>query len=198
MQASSSHGGPSFQVMTADYRRKFAHWRRINVGRAGEIVVTRERFRSSDQLNQLGPLQSLRALRLHRPLRRRHVVHRLCARPACARTDAQQRPRRKVHRGPAAGAAGISGSVPVCGKGAGTRVRGEATHSRAEGRVGRQREATPQLNQRFQKQPVRRVVAALVPHTFAGQSTRQCGVFQRLEDSVRIGAVGTLTRAGFG
>jgi hypothetical protein len=99
-----------------------------------------------------GPLQSVRALRLHRPLRRRHAVHRLCARPACARTDAQQRPWREVHRGPASGAARVSGSVPVWGEGAGTRVRGEATDSRAEGRVGRQRETTPQLNQRFQKQ----------------------------------------------
>ena len=100
----------------------------------------------------LGPLQSARALRLHRPLRGRHAVHRLCARPACARTGAQQRPWREVHRGPASGAAGVSGSVPVCGEGAGTRVHGEATYSRAEGRVGRQRETTPPLNQHFQKQ----------------------------------------------
>jgi hypothetical protein len=93
----------------------------------------------------LGPLQSERALRLYRPLRRRHAVHGLCARPECARTDAQQRPWRKVHRGQASGAARVSGSVPVGGEGAGTRARGEAAYSRAEGRVGRQREATPQL-----------------------------------------------------
>ena len=98
-----------------------------------------------------GPLQSARALRLHRPLCGRHAVHRLCARPACARTDAQQRPWRKVHRGPASGAAGVSGSVPVGGEGAGTRVRSEATYSRAEGRAGRQRETTPPLNQHFQR-----------------------------------------------
>jgi len=101
---------------------------------------------------ELSPLQSTRALRLHRPLRGRHAVHRLCAKPACARTGAQQRPWREVHRGPVSGAAGVSGSVPVCGEGAGTRVRGEATYSRAEGRVGRQWEATPPLNQHFQKQ----------------------------------------------
>ena len=92
-----------------------------------------------------GPLQSTRALRLHRPLRGRHVLHRICAKPACARTGAQQRPRGEVHRGPAAGPAGVSGSVPVCGEGAGTGVRGEATYSRAEERVGRSRETTPGL-----------------------------------------------------
>ena len=37
-------------------------------------------------------------------------------------------------------------AFPVCGEGAGTRVRREATYSRAEGRVGRQRETTPPLN----------------------------------------------------
>jgi hypothetical protein len=100
----------------------------------------------------LSPLQSARALRLHRPLRGRHAVHRLCARPSCARTGAQQRPWREVHRGPASGAAGVSGSVPVCGEGSGTRVRRETTYSRAEGRVGRQRETTPPLNQHFQEQ----------------------------------------------
>ena len=45
------------------------------------------------------------------------------------------------------------------GEGAGTRVRGEATYSRAEGCVGRQRETTPPLNQR-PKQMVMRIVAA--------------------------------------
>ena len=100
----------------------------------------------------LSPLQSARALRLHRPLRGRHAVHRLCARPACARTGAQQRPWREVHRGPASGTLGVPGSVPVCGEGSGARVRGEATYSRAEGRVGRQRETTPPLNQHFREQ----------------------------------------------
>ena len=33
---------------------------------------------------ELSPLQSTRALRLHRPLRGRHAVHRVCARPTCA------------------------------------------------------------------------------------------------------------------
>jgi len=94
---------------------------------------------------ELSPLQSTRALRLHRPLRGRHAVHRVCARPTCARTGAQQWPWREVHRGPASGAAGVSGSVPVCGESAGTRVRAEATYSRSEGRVGRQRETTPPL-----------------------------------------------------
>jgi hypothetical protein len=100
---------------------------------------------------ELSPLQSTRALRLHRPLRGRHAVHRLCAKPACARTGAQQRPWCEVHRGPASGTAGVSGSVPVCGEGAGTRARREATYSRAERRVGRQRETTPPLNQHFQR-----------------------------------------------
>ena len=100
----------------------------------------------------LSPLQSARALRLHRPLRGRHAIHRLCARPACARTGAQQRPWCEIHRGPASGAAGVSGGVPVRGEGAGTRVRGEATYSRAEGRVGRQRETTPPMNQHVQEQ----------------------------------------------
>jgi putative endonuclease len=37
-------------------------------------------------------------------------------------------------------------------KGARTRVRGEATYSREEGRVGRQCETTPPLNEHFQDQ----------------------------------------------
>ena len=98
------------------------------------------------RVREPSPLQSARAFRLHRPLRGRHPVHRLCARPACARTGAQQRPWCEVHRGPASGAAGVSGSVPVGGEGAGTRVRSEAAYSRAEGRVGRQWETTPPLN----------------------------------------------------
>ena len=89
-------------------------------------------LRQRDSGSTLSPLQSARALRLHRPLRGRHAVHRLCARPACARTGAQQRPWCEVHRGPASGAAGVSGSVQVSGQGAGTRVRSEATDSRAE------------------------------------------------------------------
>src|SRR2546425_8645890 len=87
----------------------------------------------------LSPIQSARALRLHGALRGRHALHRLCARPARARTGAQQRPWREVHRGPASGAAGVSGSVPFCGEGSGTRVCVEATYSRAEARVDRQR-----------------------------------------------------------
>jgi hypothetical protein len=110
----------------------------------------------------LSPLQSARALRLHRLLRRRHVVHRLCARPTCARTGAQQRPWREVHCWPASGAAGVSGRVPVNGKSAGTRVRGEATYSRAEGRAGRQCETTPPLKPGSRKQLKRAVAAPLV------------------------------------
>jgi hypothetical protein len=88
---------------------------------------------------------------LHRPLRGRHAVHRLFARPACERTEAQQWPWREVHRGLASCADGVSGSVPVREEGAGTRVPGEAAYSRAEGRIGCQRETTPPLNQHFQK-----------------------------------------------
>ena len=78
-------------------------------------------LRQRDSGLTLSPLQSTRALRLHRPLRGWHAVHRLCARPACARTGAQQRPWCEVHRGPASGAAGVSGGVPVCGEGVGAR-----------------------------------------------------------------------------
>ena len=119
---------------------------RQNLSDPGDVL-----FWIGDFRVELSPLQSTRALRLHRPLRGRHAVHRLCAKPACARTGAQQRPWREVHRGPASGAARVSGSVPVCREGAGTRVRGQATYSRAEGRVGRQRETAPPLNQYFQK-----------------------------------------------
>ena len=41
----------------------------------------------------------------------------------------------------------------VCGEGAGARVSGEATYSRAEECVGRQRETTPPLNQRLPEAP---------------------------------------------
>ena len=133
----------------------WSHHRRVGVRRQIALWtnLTREKLWLDGDFGGVpGPLQSARALRLHRPLRGRHAVHRLCARPACARTSAQQRPWREVHRGPASGAARVSGSVPVGGEGAGTRGHGEATYSRAEGRVGRQRETTPSLNQRFQKQ----------------------------------------------
>lgn len=95
---------------------------------------------------ELSPLQSTRALRLHRPVRGWHSLHWLCAKPACARTGAQQRSWRQVHRGPASGTAGVSGSVRVCGEGTGTRVCSEATDSGAEGRVSREWETTPPLN----------------------------------------------------
>ena len=85
------------------------------------------------------PLQSTSALRLHCPLRGRYTIHRVCAKSARARTGAQQRPRREIHGRPASGAAGLSGSVPNRGEGAGAPVRGEATDASAEGRVGRRR-----------------------------------------------------------
>jgi hypothetical protein len=69
----------------------------------------------------------------------RHALYRVCARPTRARTGAQQRPWREVHGGSTSGAAGVSGSVPICTEGAGAGARGEATDSRAEERVGRQR-----------------------------------------------------------
>jgi hypothetical protein len=70
----------------------------------------------------------------------------------CA-TGAQQRPSREVHRGPASGAAGVSGSVTVCGEGAGTRGRGEATYSRSEGGWSSARDDAT-TNRHFQKQTV--------------------------------------------
>src|SRR5207253_2485963 len=85
-----------------------------------------------------------------------------------------------VHSGPASGAAGVSGSVPVCGEGAGARVRGEATYSRAEGCVGRRRETTPSLNQQLPGATVRRIAAALVLTRSAGSSARHYGVFEDL------------------
>jgi hypothetical protein len=115
---------------------------------------------------ELSPLESTRALRLHRPLPGQHVLHRLYAKHACARTGAQQQSWREVHRGPAPGAAGLSGSVPVCGEGAGTRVRGEAIYSRAEGRVGRQRETMPQLNQHFRSNSEATCWVGVDAHTF--------------------------------
>jgi hypothetical protein len=106
------------------------------------------------------------------------------------------RPWREVHGGSASGAAGVSGSVPVCGEGSGTRVRREATYSRAEGCVGRQRETTPPLNQHFQEQIVKRIARRWCSHVrlrpqLAGSALRRTDVwptraaFHRRNESLR-------------
>ncbi len=137
-------------IIAADRRSISASGRRPSPDRRQDLSDRRRSVLAGDFRVELSPLQSTRALRLHRPLRGRHAVHRLYAKHACARTGAQQRPWREVHRGPASDAARVPGSVPVCREGAGTRVRGETTYSGAEGRVGRQPETTPPLNQHVQ------------------------------------------------
>jgi len=90
---------------------------------------------------------------------------------------ARQRPWREVHRGRRRVRLVYQEAVPVSGEGAGTRVRGEATHCAQKEGGGRQRETTPPLNQHFQKQTVKRIAAAaLVLTRSAESSTRHFGV----------------------
>src|SRR5262249_9128092 len=124
---------PSPPEVQAGFARRSIKWTRVSSPWA--------RAWDRHEVVELTPLQSTRALRLHRPLRGRPLVHPPCPRPPRARTGAQPRPWREVHRGPASGAAGVSGSVPVGGEGAGARICGEATYARAEGSVDRQGDA---------------------------------------------------------
>ena len=136
----------SRQRLTASHHRRRHVALRRHVS-SGQLRVGDDRVRSSGEepwpshaeggLRGCRRLIPTRALRLHRPLRGWHALHRVCARPARARTGAQQRPWREVHGGPASGAAGVSGGVSIGGEGAGARVRGEALDSSTEGRVGR-------------------------------------------------------------
>src|SRR5439155_23321273 len=98
--ANGGAGAPPFPGTRLDARRLRPQLIILNWSPSRLVVVhpkvavewdlSRERFGSGSEIFRvvLGPLQSARALRLHRTLRRRRAVHWLCARPACARTGA--------------------------------------------------------------------------------------------------------------
>jgi hypothetical protein len=117
----------------------------------------------------LNPLQSTRALRLHRPCattRCPPAMHETGV-PANGRTTAA------VARSTPAGRCPVRlvylEAVPVSGEGAGTRVRGEATYSRAEGVRWSSARDDATLNQHFQ--------SGVGAHTRSAESsTRHCAV----------------------